>query len=315
MPDTEALLSPAGEVDVSVLLVTCNHENFVAAAIQSVLDQQTSRGFELIISEDASTDGTRGIVENFAREDDRVRTLFSTRNLKTNEPVMRALDAARGRYVCLLDGDDYWSVTDKIERQAQLLDENPGIAGCFHNALVLVGDASEPDGRRWTAPSQSQRTSFGELWEGNPFATCAGMLRRTALSQIGSWYVDSQPKLFTDWPLYLLAAELGDLLFVDDPVGVYRLHEGGRCGGLVERDKLQLIAHFYRQMGEVEGSRWAEMARIGGSLFFADQARRFIRERDKASALTCARLALQAGGVGRSVPWRTWLGLVRRSLV
>lgn len=315
MTETNTHFSRADEVDVSVLLVTYNHENFIAAAIQSVLGQHTSRSFELIISEDASTDGTRKIVENFARMDDRVRTLFSASNLKSNEPVMRALDAARGRYVCLLDGDDYWLVTDKIERQARLLDENPDITGCFHNALVLVGDASKPTDARWTASSQSQRTTFGELWEGNPFATCAGMLRRSSIAQVGDWYVESRPKLFTDWPLYLLAAEQGDLLFIDEPVGAYRLHDAGRCGGLVEKDKLQLIAHFYRQMGDVDGSRWAEMARIGGSLFFADQARRFIRERDKASALKCARLALQAGGVGLSVPWRNWFGLVRQILV
>jgi glycosyltransferase involved in cell wall biosynthesis len=174
-------------VDVSVLLVTYNHARYIEAAIQSVLDQQTSRSFELIISEDASTDGTREIVRRAAASDSRIRTLFSTHNLRSNEPVLRALRAARGRYICLLDGDDRWLTPDKIERQAELLDEAPAAAGCFHNALVIVGDADQPTDRIWTA---SPHTTFAELWEGNPFATGAGMLRRSTLERVGSWYVD-----------------------------------------------------------------------------------------------------------------------------
>ena len=301
------------DVDVSVLLVTYNHAAFVEAAIESVLNQRTAHRFELIISEDASTDGTREIVREAAARDDRIRTLFSDRNLRSNEPVLRALREARGRYVCLLDGDDRWLAIDKIERQAQLLDSNLQAPACFHNALVVVGDANEPSGRRWTASSQSPKTTLAELWEGNPFATCAGMLRRSAIERVGAWYIDCFP--ITDWPLYLVAAEHGDLVFVDEPVAAYRLHSGGEVSGLAREKQLQLIARFYRQLANVEGRRWAEMARRGASRYFAGQADRLIREEDPAAARLSAWFALQAGGVGLSVPWRKWLRLVQKSLV
>jgi glycosyltransferase involved in cell wall biosynthesis len=297
-------------VDVSVLLVTYNHARYIEAAIQSVLHQQTSRSFELIVSEDASTDGTREIVDQAAASDSRIRTLFSTHNLRSNEPVLRGLRAARGRYVCLLDGDDRWLTPDKIERQAELLDAAPDAAGCFHNALVIDDDADRPTERRWTV---SPHSTFAELWEGNPFATGAGMLRRSTLGRVGSWYVDCFP--ITDWPLYLLAAEQGDLLFVDEPVAAYRVHRGGEVSGLARKKQLLLIARFYRQMAGVDGGRWAALARSGASLYFAGQAREFIRQGNKAAARLCARLSLQAGGVGQSVPWRKWIGLARRSLV
>src|SRR4051794_18694233 len=77
--------------DVSVLLVTHNHARFIEQAVESVLAQETSRSFELIVSEDTSTDGTREIVEELAGRDPRIRTLYSERNLKSNEPVLRAL--------------------------------------------------------------------------------------------------------------------------------------------------------------------------------------------------------------------------------
>jgi glycosyltransferase involved in cell wall biosynthesis len=301
----------AGAVDVSVLLVTWNHAPFIAQAIESVLSQETSRSFELIISEDASTDGTREIVEQQAARDTRIRTMFSERNLKSNEPVLRAIRAARGRYLCLLDGDDRWLVSDKIERQACLLDASPDVPACFHNALVAFNSEVEPSARRWTPPNQSKRTTFGELWEWNPFATCAGMLRSSALERLGDWYVGCFP--VTDWPLYLLCAEHGDLEFVDDPVGLYRVHGGGEVSGLAPKGKLELTARFYRQMAALDGSRWADMARSGASLYFAAQSRRYAARGERSMAKLCARLAWQAGGVGRSVSWRAWLGLLRRS--
>jgi glycosyltransferase involved in cell wall biosynthesis len=302
--------NPDQAIDVSVLLITYNHAQFIRAAIESVLSQRTKRSFELIVSEDASTDGTLEIVRELAKSDERIRPIFSANNLRSNEPVSRALNAARGRYVCLLDGDDCWLVDDKIERQADLLDENDDASACFHNALVSRDDG--PSGERWTAPGVGPRVTFSEMWEGNPFATCSGMLRKSALESLGSWYVKCFP--ITDWPLYLLCAEQGDILFVDEPVGLYRLHAGGEVSRMAESGRLRLIARFYKQMIKANGGRWASVARDGGSLYFAGKARQFIDQSDPVLARLSTKFALQAGGVGRSVSWRDWLGLVRRSI-
>ena len=303
--------SNAGDIDVSVLLVTYNHADYIRAAAESVLGQRTSRRFELLISEDASTDGTREIVEEIAAGDPGIRTIFSRENLKSNETVLRAIQGARGRYICLLDGDDLWLADDKIDRQADILDADDTLSGCFHNAHIALGNAFEPEERRWTPASQPSRTTAAMLWEGNPFATCAGMLRRSALGDLGSWYVDCFP--ITDWPLYLLCSEHGGLLFVDEPVGLYRLHDRGEMSGIAEEQRLKLVSRFYRQMKLAADGRWAEQAGAGGSLYFAGEAVRLLAQEDRQLARQCVMLALQAGGVGRSISWRAWLGLLRRS--
>ena len=311
---SEARNSPDDCIDVSVLFITYNHGRFVGRALDSVLMQRGVR-FELIVSEDCSSDETLDIVRSKLAGHRHSRIMASERNLASNETVLRAIRAAQGRYVSIIDGDDFWTVDDKLARQVQVLDRDSGLSACFHNALILQDDENEVQNVRYTSPHQPSRIGAKELWRGNPFAIFASMMRRDALNSIGDWYVESRPKLFTDWPLYLACAERGDLIFIDEPVGVYRMHAGGEFSGLRQREKLLKIASFYRQMGHVNGGRWVEMAQTGGSLFFADQARRFIREGDRASAFTCARLALQAGGIGRSVPWRRWFGLVRRSVV
>ena len=111
--------------------------------------------FEILISEDCSTDGTREIVQEYAeRHPHLVRLLLSERNLHSNEVVARFAPPA-GRYVALLDGDDYWTSDDKLQAQVAFLDARPDLTICFHNAQV-VDERSQRSGRLWNAPGQPE---------------------------------------------------------------------------------------------------------------------------------------------------------------
>jgi glycosyltransferase involved in cell wall biosynthesis len=281
--------------DVSVVLATYNHAPYIAKAIESVLRQSTARPFELIISDDASTDGTREIVDDAASRDSRIRTIFSDRNLRSNEVVARGIRAARGRYVCLLDGDDHWLASDKLERQAALLDSNPEASACFGNARIVRGRAEQPTSDSWTPRNLAKRVNLEEIWRGNPFATSASMLRRDALANLGDWYADFFP--VTDWPLYILCAERGDLLFFDEPVAAYRLHTEGLFSALPDRSKLALISRFYRDMNRATERRWQRYARRGQAMYLLDWADTYAARGDRGMARAYSWEALRSGAV------------------
>jgi glycosyltransferase involved in cell wall biosynthesis len=286
-----------GAVDVSVLVVTYNHAQYVEEALRSVAAQETERSFEIIISEDCSTDETRALVTDFADHEPRARLLLSTQNVRSNEVVARGIRSAKGRYLCLLDGDDYWTSPTKLDRQAALLDEDPTLSACFHNARVDRGDGRLHD--LWTPETQAARVTAEEIWLGNPYATCAGMLRVSALGSLGSWYDDFFP--ITDWPLYILCAEHGDLAFEDEPVAVYRLHDGGEFSSLPTPTRFEMMSSFYRRMDAALSYRSHDRARAGASRYFFDWARVFANQGDRAMGRSCLRLCLRAGGVGTSV--------------
>ncbi len=294
-------------VDVSVVIVTYNHERYIERALDSVLSQQTDRRMEVIISEDCSTDRTRQMVVEVGRSDPRVTLHLSERNLRSNAVVARGLTAARGELVCLLDGDDYWTSPDKIERQAELLRAHPDVTAIFHNAQVCRGE--ELTELRWTPSTTPGRVTAAQLWEGNPFATCAGMMRRTALRDLGPWYHELFP--ITDWPLYALCARDGDLLFVDEPVGAYRLHDGGEFTALREADKLDTEARFYRTMLRVMPDA-APAIRTGASRYFLGVGARHGEAGQRRLARHCLRHALRVGG-GRTAVRRDALAIGRRA--
>ena len=276
-------------VAVSVLVVTYNHARFVRQALDSALAQRLPQPFEVLVSEDCSTDGTREIVQEYAkRHPHLVRLLLSERNLHSNEVVARGVRAARGRYVAVLDGDDYWTSDDKLGAQVAFLDVRPDVTICFHNVQV-VDEHSQTTGRLWNAPGQPEVSGLHELLRGNFIATSSVVYRRAAVSEIPAWYDGFFP--VTDWPLHVLYAREGRIGYLDRTLGAYRLHGGGLFSTLGEREKLEANADFYRRLRAFSpGPLAAEVAR-GQRDYFFGWAEEFRRRGDRRMLLRCLRWA------------------------
>lgn len=278
---------------VSVLIMTYNHERYVGRALDGALMQQTSFPFEILVSEDASTDATRSIVQEYAaRHPDKIRLILSERNVHTNEIVTRGLRAARGDYVALLDGDDFWTAPDKLQAQADFLDANPDCALCVANSYV-VDEAVDPVlGELWTSSAEAPVRGFDEMLHGNPFTTNTAVLRRNGIPLIGDWYTALFPA--TDWPLYLHQAQYGSVCFINRPLGAYRLHAGGLYSPLSRATKLRAWANLYDKVALAMPER-ARAVRRAGFRSLQDFAWAYLREGDAAGARLAVRLALGLG--------------------
>ncbi|MEM6399437.1 MAG: glycosyltransferase family 2 protein, partial [Cyanobacteria bacterium P01_D01_bin.116] len=113
---------------VSVSLVTFNHEKFIAQAIESVLLQEVDFSYEIIIGEDFSSDKTREIVIEYQKQyPDIIRLILPEENLGYygQKIFVQTLQACRGKYIALLDGDDYWTTPNKLQQQVDFLDNHP----------------------------------------------------------------------------------------------------------------------------------------------------------------------------------------------
>lgn len=297
-----------GELAVSVLVLTYNHARFVRQALESVLAQRLRQPFEIIVSEDCSTDGTREIVQEYAeRHPLLVRLFLSERNLHSNEVVARGFRAARGRYVAPLDGDDYWTSEDKLQSQVDFLDARPAFTICFHNAEVVDAD-SHGTGRVWNGPNQPQVSGLYELLRGNFIATASVMYRRAAVAELPAWYSDFS---ITDWPLHLIYAREGRIGYIDRTLSAYRLHDGGVFSTLDEHEKLEVQADFYSQLRACSsGSLRGEVAR-GQRDFFLAWAGEFRRRGDRGMWLRCLHWAWR-GGIRHVRPTRPLRRMAQR---
>ena len=272
-----------------MLVVTYNHEQFVRQALDSALAQRLPQPYEILVSEDCSTDGTREIVQEYAESHPHlIRLLLSERNLHSNEVVARGFRAARGRYVALLDGDDYWTSDDKLRAQVAFLDARPDFTICFHNVQV-VDEQSQSTGRLWNAPGQPEVSGLHELLRGNFIATSSVVYRRAAVAEVPAWYDGFFP--VTDWPLHVLYAREGQIGYLDQTFSVYRLHGGGLFSTLGEREKLEANADFYRRLRAYSSGALATEIARGQRDYFLGWAEEFRRRGDRRMQLRCLRWA------------------------
>lgn len=122
---------------VSVVLLTYNHSAYIRQAIESVLMQKTDFAWELLIGEDASTDGTAKIVEEMAQQDHRICAYLRKENLGATRNLYDLVSRAKGEYIAYLEGDDYWCDEMKLQRQADFLKSHPEYGGCTHPCRIV----------------------------------------------------------------------------------------------------------------------------------------------------------------------------------
>jgi glycosyltransferase involved in cell wall biosynthesis len=230
---------------VSVAILTYNHERYITQAIESVLMQRTNAPFEVVIGEDASSDRTGAIVEEFARQHPgTLRVLAHEQNVGMHRNFASVLAACRGAYVALLEGDDYWTSPDKLQRQIDFLDSHPSYSMCFHDAAVAYengrdGAATYARLGRGKPPATC---TIEHLLIGNFVPTCSVMFRRGLVPQLPDW-VSRLNAL--DWPLHVLHAQHGPVGFIDEVLAVYRVHGGGVWSGQNRDAQLRDIIRFY----------------------------------------------------------------------
>ena len=236
--------TPSDAPVVSVLMIAYNHEKYIAQAISSVLEQKTDFPVELIVADDASTDRTPEIVESLrAQHPETIRLIRRMQNLGPQRNFVEALHLCRGRFIALLEGDDYWISSDKLARQVDVLQSRPECSICFTRARVVYEDEShEP----WDYPLwPSAPYTFDDLAKENFVPTCTALFRHGLLLETPPWF---STLAFGDWAIHLLLARQGDLFLIAETMAVYRVHARGVWSGMdqseAERKRADLRARI-----------------------------------------------------------------------
>ena len=232
---------------VSVLMVTYNHEKYIAQAIESVLIQKTNFDYELVIGEDCSTDGTREIVKEYAAKyPNKIRTLLHPNNLGSGVKgvkngrlnLMATLKACRGEYVAFLEGDDYWTNNSKLQQQLDFLEKNSEYAGSFHDTEVVCSEEQSNTIEFWRNWKNRVDLSLKDVihWT-TPFHTSSFVVRRKCIENLPKQFLEFNS---ADIALYIVAASHGSLRRIPQLMSAYRRHDGG-----ITQTKMQQGLTFY----------------------------------------------------------------------
>jgi glycosyltransferase involved in cell wall biosynthesis len=234
-------LLPGPPARVTVIVSTYNHERFICQALDSILAQQTSFRFEVVILEDCSTDRTRELVIGYQKaHPDKIRLALSETNRYDNVIFMEVARRINSEYVALLDGDDFWTSPQKLERQVEFLDAHRECAICFHQVILKFEDGSQPD--RTDPESHQEISTLVDLLEGCFMNTGSVMFRRSAILHFPARFAWEYS---ADWALFVLAAKNGFIGYLDEPMSVYRKTASGVWTALSPEEQRRRIIAFY----------------------------------------------------------------------
>ena len=242
---------------VSVMMIAYNHERFIAQAIESVLVQRVNFDYEIVIGEDCSTDGTRAVIMDFhRRHPGRIVPLLRDRNVGAMRNLEATLSACRGRYVALLEGDDYWTCDKKLQRQVDFLDSKPDCAICCHRVEFLNETGSAYGDLLRYLPAGSY--TIEDLLKGNFVMTCSTVLRRDLIPALPRWL---RTMKLGDLPMFALAARHGTIELMDEIMAVYRVHSGGTWSSLSSIARLREGSRMLRALDRHLGFQYTDVIR------------------------------------------------------
>jgi glycosyltransferase involved in cell wall biosynthesis len=240
---------------VSIIYHTYNHELFVKDAIEGFLKQKTKFSFEVLIHDDASTDATAEIIREYQQNyPELFRTILQKENQfsKGIRPWIAYLfPLAKGKYIAMCDGDDYWTDPLKLQKQVDFLEANPEYSLCFHTVKVIAPNhlkykegifthLEEKDYsgkeilKKWTIPNSS-------------------VVFRSEFNEVMYEVVKNSAFLYFDILLYLNLAEFGKIRCIKEKMGVYRIHNEGLSIRETYNKELKFVKHSKALQKEFNG--------------------------------------------------------------
>ncbi len=237
---------------VSVCVQTFRHAAFIEQCLNSILDQETTFPFEIILGEDESDDGTREICIRFAEQyPGKIKLFLRSRKdviYISGKPTGRYnfiqnIYTSQGKYIAMCEGDDYWSDRFKLQKQHDLLEKNPDYGICFHK-VQEVNSFNPANNKIFPDISEDTVFSIRDYIKSNKTATCSIFFNKSLLLPLPDWFYKLP---FGDLGLVLLIMSRSNEkgIVLNSIMGVYRVHDKGIHGSM-KKDSRSIV-NAYRQ--------------------------------------------------------------------
>jgi glycosyltransferase involved in cell wall biosynthesis len=223
---------------VSVVVKSYNHADYVGETIRSILDQ-SFQDFEIVVTDDGSTDGTADVVRSFV--DPRIRLEVFEKNRGISAAMNATIARACGEFIAILNSDDF-ALPGRLQRQVDFLRENPDVAGVF-GLPRTVDERGEPTENffdftmPFSLPDLSRTTLLRRFFfHGNFLCAPTAMIRRAVYAKIGSY--DPRLTNLQDLDMWVRLCTDHEIRILREELIAYRVRAGNRNMSAPRRDSM-----------------------------------------------------------------------------
>lgn len=230
-----------GQIQVTVVCITFNHEDYIRDALEGFIAQRTSFSFRVLVGDDCSTDGTPDIIREYALNfPDIIIPVLRQTNIGAGKNWVDLVSKAKSKYIAFCEGDDYWSDPLKLQKQFDYMERHADLRACFHDASVSI----ETESGTWFQANDYNNTPDGSLlWpSGNKrfhkkavyrlenyilfgFVHTSSMFIRWDYSiEFPDWFYDHGMSDFPTWALQINTGKFG---YIDQTMSIHRRTSAG----------------------------------------------------------------------------------------
>ena len=234
---------------VSICCITYNHESYIRETIEGFLMQKTKFPIEVLIHDDASTDKTADIIREYENKyPDIIKPIYQFDNKYSkgiSVSVTYNFPRARGKYIAMCEGDDYWTDPSKLQKQVDFMEVNPDCSLCFHASKSIRNN--NPNDytlhRPKDIPLHNKFEMKHAILGGGGFMATNSMLFQSKYIQDRPAWMEKTP--VGDAPLMLLLASKGKIGYIDEVMSVYRIMSSSTSWSASMQDRTRRRTHHY----------------------------------------------------------------------
>ena len=270
---------------VSVCITTFNKQDYIEQALDSILSQKTNFEIEVLIYDDASTDKTIQIIKKHQENYQNIHLFANSKNeygngiLGINERHL--FPKAKGKYIAMCDGDDYWSNETKLQLQVDFLEQNNQYIMCCHDGDVYY-QKSNTFGPIYPTPFQNPITVAKIITMGGNLCPTSSIVFRNQFTEFPDFMMKS---LSNDRALTYFLMLQGKFWYINQKMCVYRVHSSGLIAAGDKTVRLKYLvsnieltnnfAHFCSNNLPLQKLIYAERANLAKNLFYFGNVKEF----------------------------------------
>lgn len=243
------------DIKVSVVCLTYNHKKYIRQCLDGFVNQQTNFKYEVIIHDDASTDGTQDIIREYEEKyPDIIKPVYQTENQYSKGikkiTIKYVYPKATGKYLAFCEGDDFWTDPLKLQKQFDCLETHPEANMCVHTVQAINEDGSLIYKTYPSSPFESKILLSNDFFKialnEYAFQTSSYFLRKNEYEK----YIVENPEFVQiaptgDWPMQLYFGNSGSVAYINQAMSCYRLNASGSFTSTMSNNDFSKQLNYY----------------------------------------------------------------------